>query len=66
MAIWQIRFKDRFGSGRSIYSEQAWKPSDEEALEAIRKSFSDRPGISPTQLGIELLGIDEVTPDTFI
>jgi len=70
MAIWVIRYKDRFGARRSIYHEQAWKPSADEAFEALQKNSNPPEGSLqnsrsniPTMFGVEILGIDEIPPE---
>jgi len=72
MAIWLIRFKDRFDHARSIYHEQAWKPSEDEALVAVQRSLMPPSGDnqqksispSPTLFGVVLQSIDEAPRDS--
>jgi hypothetical protein len=72
MAIWLIRYQDRFGHARSIYHEQAWRPSEDEALIAVQRSLMLAPGDNQqlsrppksNLFGVVLQGIDEVPRDS--
>ena len=73
MAIWLIRYKDRFGARRSVFCDQLDRPSTEQAFDVIQKSFSasaegnlqSSQTSGPTLFGMELLSIEEAPAGTF-
>jgi hypothetical protein len=62
MALWRIRYEDRYARPRSIYHEQEERPTAEDALSIVRLEVQE--GAAPTPNsgadGLNVIGIDEV------
>jgi len=73
MALWRIRYEDRYQRQRSFYHEACQRPSNGEAEEVVvrdlngfynrgSRQMASVPDTSGSDIGITVFAIDEVVP----